>query len=1567
MSDVPARIPPGDLQYAVAAQFSTRPTLRQVLGEQLMKLITAQYPLVAIHRPEMTSAEPLYLMSPQADGSWRIEPLVDAVLQSLLDLQPLDYADAHGLDYRFSLQRPERFYAIPDGDQTDEGDIIEPRQLAAAFNDLCGHLLEHYQQAQIDYWNGEGAALDRDLWLQQTLRASLMLGLREQELEDAERTCLRDLIAGKADGISVQAVRIELSCDEQVLDKVLPGLLVRASDEVTSVNLWCTPAGDVRSFASLDAFAIALQVQFAEQYRLDSLQWSGFEAQGDAFALLSGLLLDALLDALAGIRWSAIGTVDQLVERFQQASEPSAFFAQRSAAEVEPPALKLPSGLRTAAADDRTAYVQAMLDLSVDQAMFTGARSVEGVDDLHSYAARRLREEMLKDHPVDANYFADDLILTAELVVNDQHGLGFPQKVGSTTLSLTRFAIGRLDATEGGVVTHIAHRHDQLLMSWMTLAYIRELVERVDVGGTYPGYVNALLDDASKRGTHIASFARQWRTTLRFDAARARLVKRIEPSAYQALARFCRGQSDPGEVKIAPLALRRSATSALIDQVHGFYVIEIASPASCLLYCPVYTNGALRQYKDAPALLEALAAPGPMQDAVLVWLDQAQRPVYDHGGLREPHLPQWVVDPYPALEKPAPAQLHLSFWEQDLDARMFEARRQWILELADRSAVSNSQQRWRLLKAFSWELFNVLLPVLPGPVAAVAWLYVGASALVDDIARLSSENTADQVEGVVDLLNNTLMAALQWQIPRIASRPLPRRDLGVLLDDLPASDGRELRRLPPPVPPGRTQPASILQTQANTRLDFSWRGAGGTNMLSVQQRSRLRELAANITIEGLPAQTQGPDAGLYVVDGRRYVGLGAEVYQVVFEEGHAWVMGEGGQRGPRLLKGDSGWRIDTRLHGGSGRSAAQKRLRDKIAAPINAAMAAAEQHIAQAEKAGDDYTALSDSINALRSSLEEIDRRMRVEQPTDPVELAQHQRVAALFAAKRTELTMKNEGLRRQRLATLSTMLDSYVAAEQAIVTLLDNPSYVRTAANLMAGHRNTLSTVRQAMMGYAKFMIEEILSVGPFYDYTRVTQNMATAAPHERAAMYEQYRQTLEQLTVDQVYIVKASSQLDRLLAVSDLDLPISSLGTTQTVAEIIAGRTTTTATVRFFQAMSEVELALRFQANAGVRSYMVFSDALASQRLRVAAQTHHLSFFCDLSVTERIEVLQSAWDQYLAAVLNCQRIKKLGSDLVDTQRLEAYQQQMVALKQMAGDALVDALREQASGQVPADRHAVYPARALEVAHTHAGQIVIGSVAQVEGRSVLQVQATFNKRIIHSFERVDGTWQETLAAAQPRPEPATAAPGEDRNRSLAQGLLEQNPEIIQRAGQMVVEDGDDQALIAEFDGQIDNLSELRQGLADVDPTDELLARLDDALVSLRVARLSSLTELYSKTRYPSAKALNFLHERGLLSVEYVGPRQQLVDGYLDEYRISLVKPDGQGRSKALWAAHFHFNDAQAAPTAFDKGHLKLWGQRKLGYREQMAAAARGQVLSIYRGNLTYAQARQAIPFNDLG
>jgi len=1552
-----------NLNHAVAAQFASRPTLRQVAGEQVMKVILEHFPLVGVHRPEMTSAAPLYLMSFNPDGPWHTEPLVDVVLRTMLEAKSLDLTPAG--DYRLSLNPPQRFFAIKSSFETADDDVVEPSRLTDGLNMLLPMLPGHFQQAQIDYWNGDGA-VDRGLWLQQVLRASLLDGLKDEALDDEQRNLLRDLLMGNRAGLDVQLVRVALREGEDTFHELLPGLLITASSEVRELTLWCSPEGLVRGFDSQPAFGAALQLWMAGRYRFDELSWQGLAADGDAFALYSASLLEILLERMARLRWSAIDSVDKLEHYCHSACDPASFFAGRSDSGIDGSALALPKGLLRADTDSQTAYLQAMLDLSLLQHRSTGQDIKDDLPDLHTYAAARLRKEMLDDHPVDANYFADDLILTVETFVNDGHGLGFGQKSGEKQLTLTQLAIGRLDATAGGVVTHIAHRENQLIMDWMTIDYVRELVQRVDIGASYPRHVQSILDRSADRAERISAFAMRWRITLMFDAARARAVKRLDKFAYGALAGFCRsGLEGAAAVRIAPLAFKRSPTSGRVDVAHGFYVIEIVESGVHLLYCPLYTNKALFQFSNAQALLDAISSPGKLQDSVLLWIEQSQRSVYDNGGFREPHLPQWLLDPYTFPEKPQPVQLALQFWEQDVDRHMFEAKGRMLLELADHTSMSNSEVRWRLITGFSWELLNVVLPVLPGPLTTVAWLYIGMRSLINDVRGLTSRRLDERVQAMVDVLNNTLLALIHLQTPKLATAPVSSDLPPLLLEGPPAGNGVELASLST-----TTQEASArvdsLQVMANTHIDFSWRGAGGLNGLSSAQRSRMRTLAVAVSLEGHEPQAQGAATGLVRVEDDFYVSLGGDVYRVSLDNAEARIIGPDGAVGPYLMHDGDTWRLNTRLHGGSGRSgeSARERLRKKLDGPIAKAQAEIERHLSAVDVAAKDFKALSTQINGLRDAVKKIEERLQKEPPTDTSERAQFEQATELFKLKLQQLHEQTRDLRTRRLEVNDGLFQSYLEAERNIIYVLDKlGSSMQTGS--VRQKRTVLAEVRKALIGYGVFFIEELLGLGSFRGYDQLTNALNAGPPEQRAEFYARYRAMLEKILDEQPRIINASNQLDRLLAITDIDMQVPCTSAIMTVSGIIESRKTTTVNIRFFQAMGLVELALQWRKGAPTQHYMIFRDALAGHRLRVAAQTHHLLMFCDLPVAERIEVLQSAWDEYLAAILNAERIKKLGSRLIDVLRLEAYKQQMVELKTIAGEALVESMREQADGQARGTRRAVYPQKSLQVAHTRAGQIVIGSEVVVDGQPVLQVRGTFNKSVLHRFHKQGNAWVEEVATGEPEPQSRASTPESERNdRDLAEAILAQNENVIAQARDLVTKDADDMGLMSMLDGQINEVVGLREQLSDADAEQALLARMGDALIQLRQARRDCLIELYTKTRYPGSRGLSFLHQQGLLDVEYVGPRQVVSDGYLDEYRISLRPAPGEPRGKPLWAAHFHFADSQAAPTAFGKGHLKLWNQRKMGYREQMKAASEGQVLSIYRGNLTYAQAKDVIPFN---
>lgn len=1549
-----------DLPSVVQAVFATRPTLRQVAGEQLMAIIVAHYPLLAVHRPTLRSAEPLFLMRPQPDGGWHSVSLVEVLLQAMLDATALDFSDVGGLDCRFSLQPPHRFFAIDSPFETAEGDVIRPRDLEAKFNQLLPLLHERFCEAQVRFWNGEHDDFDRSLWLQQMLRLSMFDGLRSEALDADQRDCLQDMLLGKFDGFSVQAVRVALEGANGRFNEVLPNLLVTASNEVRTLRLWCSPAGEVRSFESQEAFTAALQGEIGLLYRFDDLALELLDGEEDPFDMQVALILEYQLQCLAKVRRSDARDVEQLVAMYAQACEPSHWFAAGRQPASTAAVVKLPGKLKRAEKNEQTAYAQAMIDLAVLQAGCGGGYALEGVDDLHTYAARRLREEMLTEHPIDANYFADDLLLTVDTFVNDQHGLGFGQKIDSKQISLTELAIGRLDATGTGVVTAISHRDNQLIMDWLTVDYVRGLVDRVDIASTYPPYVNARLGNGDEREQRLARFSGQWRLTLHFDAARARITKAIDEAAYRHLTRFCRrGQAS---ISLSPLAFKRSPTSERVDQVHGMYIIRLDDPSVLLLYTPLYTHHALKQYADAKALLADISAAGNLQDAVLMWMEQSQRAIYDNGGFKEPHLPHWVFDPFAPLDKPAPVELVTRWRAQRLDAFMFESRRMLMIELADRSAMSNSQQRWALIKAFAWELLNAAWPVLPGPVNSIAWLYAGVRGLIDDVQGLANGDVTRSIEAVVDILNNTLMALIHLQLPVVqtgAQRVVANRGGR---HALPAGDGLNAASATPPTP-RNAGPISTLQPGVDTALDFSWRGAGGVNGLSPAQRGRLRELVSDVSVTGRSPERYGASAGLYRVRGRYYALLAYDVYEVQLDEEGARVVGPDQVAGPELVNDNGNWRIRAGLYGGAGRGPARLLTRQKFEARITRCMADLDRHLAAANLAISHYRAQATEIAGLQATLEKLDLKLQQPPPSDPGKLEQYQAAQQLYLRKQQDLKTQLRLERGKRLGMVAQLYKDYLGAEQAVLALLDNPSFVRSTGQATAARR-TLVEVRQNIIGFGMFIIDEVLAYGEFGRYQTVVDELNASPPDQRVERYRGYISVLESIVADQPKIIEASVHLDRLLAVVDANLQIPYGNDSLSLAGVIARRQASTVAIRFFQAMNLADLGLQLRKKINAR-FLTFRHALASERLRVAANTHHLSLHCELPVAERIEILQTAWDEYVAALLNSERLKGLGDMLVNTEHLEAYKQQMIELRSLAAHALIEAMREQASGQAVAQRH-VYPRKALQVARTGEGQIVIGVQTVVDGKPVLQVTAALSNEVSHSFHRESGAWIEDVPTPQaPTELPQTSPEIEARTTALAEGLLANNDEVLERARHMVEQDADDRGLVDLLDGQISDLGGLADQLPVGDASKPLRVELQGAMSRLREYKISLLTELYINTRYPKAQGLAFLHEQDLVSVDYVGPRRKDTNGFLDEYRVSLKSRQGK-KARPLWAAHFHFVDAQAAPTAFRKGHLKLWSQRFQGYKDQMVAADAGQVLRIYRGDLTYAQARNIIPFDEL-
>jgi hypothetical protein len=79
---------------------------------------------------------------------------------------------------------------------------------------------------------------------------------------------------------------------------------------------------------------------------------------------------------------------------------------------------------------------------------------------------------------------------------------------------------------------------------------------------------------------------------------------------------------------------------------------------------------------------------------------------------------------------------------------------------------------------------------------------------------------------------------------------------------------------------------------------------------------------------------------------------------------------------------------------------------------------------------------------------------------------------------------------------------------------------------------------------------------------------------------------------------------------------------------------------------------------------------------------------------------------------------------------------------------------------------------------------------------------------------------------------------------------------------------------------------------------------------------------------------------------------------------VYLRSGPGSKVDEPLWEAHLHYKDQGAPAVDFDRGHLKSWGQRNLGHRDQLQAQQQGNVLKIHRATFKLRDVRDILPLN---
>lgn len=936
----PAVVPPpvfdrSDLlRQTLTRQFATRPTLYHVVSEQLNGALKKTLP---------DPGSPLDL--DRAYIVWTIDaaeqPLTPPRYRLLLDAM-LEHI-ALGTPLNYGYYEPEQcFLALLAEGATPAGSwasLASMRAVEMTMRDVQRQWPRAFQEALIAYWNQPVTGYrSRVHWLQVFLADNLRVvvnttaGLDPEQIEAVRKVLNYPVLVDRLRGYApseqprVYFAQLEVRSGKWLHRHVVADLLVSYSRNGSEQLLRCTPSGQITAFATVEALTRQLGHELNQRYVIDAVTCKRFEPMVDALHVQAMIVLNTQLEALAAIRQAMPGdgrSLARLERHVRAVTDPVSLFETFQAApsgHLLPVFNALPDWLKHASQTDRAAYRRHVIALADVTRNARGRTFNEGIPDLHTYAAQALHRQMREDQPQAPGYDPDEIELQFKVASGP---LGTIGTVQTRTYSLTELALENLIGFPGARMT-LRHTRNQLIQDWwLTPEYIKSLIQRVNIGETYPALIKHwLLDDPKEAQRREVLYAEQLRVTLPMRALEMKLQGRgsITQWGYRCLAALM--QRDPAarlldgqRVGIRALGLVQTPRS-VPDFVRNMYVIGLADDLEgpCVLYRPLLKE-MLIEFPSALALVQGLIQAGELRDSVLEWLPGDLKNVYAQGVMNPSnHLPASS-----ALLFAQPLHRH---FEHDL----FRESAMTLVQLADRQSVSNAESRWATLKQGGWLLLNTVLPLIRGPVAIFGWLLLTVSALKNDIAALRGDDERLKAPAIIDVLFNIAVVLLhggQMGTQTPASEHVADESLAPLI---PVDAGPPLRAADDepapaalPVSEGAVYFPGVAVGNQHTELDFSWFSTPRIDFSEFQltwlDRNRGPALGPALPV------AYGPYRGLYVVNGKWHALVRGFSYQVSLEDDGVVVVSPQDERdtGPWLRHdADGNWDFDTglRLRGG---------------------------------------------------------------------------------------------------------------------------------------------------------------------------------------------------------------------------------------------------------------------------------------------------------------------------------------------------------------------------------------------------------------------------------------------------------------------------------------------------------------------------------------------------------------------------------------------------------------------------------------------------------------------------
>ena len=1522
--------------------FADRPRLENVANSLIQEALNERFASQALRASSLGIGQ---LIKPAVEGdanSYRhVQSIADALIRRLMQGTHVNYSPDHQVALHIDSQEPS---PVTTGLTVDD--------LEQVVNQLAPLLVGRFQQRLADYWSERPTLIDPLQTRWRIVSEHLSRGLRKARqnppLTPAQAQQLLDNVypsqADRDRAAGAEKFQIFLV---YAVSGARPGewltLLVLKRWRAGKDHYYLySPGASLLTLNSLKDLERLLPRHLSRYRPGEPIRWAILEPEGDVFDSLAQSLLEKQLRDLSDIRWSPFPSVDYYKQLFSTLTAPAAWFSSPVTQTGTLSEDTLPVWLQTAAPWARQLYSLWLEDLAKVERESAGADYLDGLDTITVYARKALQAQMAKDHPQEVLIDPDDYALA---FTRTQGGaVGWTQ---TTQRSLTEWALENPFATPYAQAEIINLKEPGYVPDWwIKIAYLKTLIEQVDIGKHYPALLEQKLitDDteAQRRQQLFCDHARVQLPLLALEnSVRGRLGFTVE--GFKTLRALLHPPIDAQQTIVArPLAFLLH-TGGKAHVAHNMYVIGATDIAHSphVLYRPAGPQ-ILQQFASRQSLLDAVAKSAtPLNTAVLNSLDKPSRALFGNGGFLHPHVQRQLQgDEYGPVQTSSPALLSDEQVSGDFLGHVFTENAQALVTLAKQQSISNEALRWAGFRHDLWQVFNAGLPFLRGPLATAGWLVQFMHSTQVLVSLEQADNAAESgaraefISALAGLLLHHV-ATLDERLgvaqvkPRITSAevgavPAPRatEHNGItLLKSTP------LTEISPLYAPSWSSATSVLSPSRRADLaTFRWRSE---NAVSFQPSPVLPEYA----------ETKGAIKGLYQVfssaeRAHLHAYIEGELYPVTKVEGEYRVVDlkQPSRLGPWIKNDGNGrWSFDFRLRllGGMPRN---KNL------PSRADLQRRNLELVEA------YAL---ALNDLLKAEEGVLAALRLFD-------------SAYGDAKEKFTDQHREAIQRRYLEQLQKQAQSQVRRTDIFKRKNENQPITHFETELIQQLEERVENLRKQMA--LKVLVRSAARPSPataqrWYEELESEDEHVAARAHEESIASLRTLAALNQQLLE--LSVKEHAGLAELADIAGYDPAASSLIDS-------AGLNLNPLNWRI--KLIEVYQGLILKRRPLPTEMNDFASTKSTLDLLIREVISHRNLLAadELTRANRIELLGHVMDHYAAIRDHINFAGQVYPDLFESEYVEKLVQLIVDMRGEAEHSQALLLRDKANEPMPRApaRHPSGSGQRLIV--TRNKQVLRGRVRARTPESdsdIVDVEDPIDNEKLGAFKESekDGEWEE-IPLEKPRTHPPVRA---------VKSLLADAENLVSRVDRTLT----DARKIAQTSNSPISVEALLTQLADSLGQQALKLREaieqrekggGGATSSRETSQLNSLEQAQKrlieegrqlriaviKQNPPEAARLRYLKEQGEIEILRIEGRIKLRrdDDYLQEYLIR----DNERRPLAY--AHFHYRTEQAQPSTFTAGHLKQPDQRYVSF-VPVKGQPEQRTLAVHRSTISSVMA----------